>query len=288
MTALWVGFAVIVVASLAIDLLTHRNGHGTSRRTAIAWTVVWIGAALGFAIWIGIARGRSQAEDFAAAYLMEKSLSIDNLFVFLVVFSRLKLPAAEQHRVLTWGILGALVFRGIFIAAGSAVIERWHEVVYVLGAFLIFTGIKTLRSHTAPKDAAATESGVMKFVREKLHVHSTFLLAVLTIELTDILFAVDSVPAVFAVTDDPFIVYTSNVFAILGLRALYLVLADLLGRLRYMHIGLAAILMLAGVKMLVSSAYHVPHWMSLGAIALIMVVTVAASLAQRPEPRSAG
>jgi tellurite resistance protein TerC len=280
--ALWVGFAIIVGASLVIDLVTHRNGHGTSRRAAIGWTFVWIGAAVAFAVWIGIARGRDQAEDFAAAYLMEKSLSIDNLFVFLVVFSRLKLSAAEQHRVLSWGILGALVFRGVFIAAGSAVITRWHEVVYVLGAFLVVTGVKTLRSHTAaPTDA---ESGVMTFVRERLNIRSTFLLAVFTIELTDILFAVDSVPAVFAVTSDPFIVYTSNVFAILGLRALYLVLADLLGKLRYMHVGLAAILILAGVKMLVSAAYHVPHAISLGAIVLVMAVTVVASIVRRVEP----
>ena len=281
MTALWTGFAVIVVASLAIDLLTHRNGHGTSRRAAIAWSLVWIGAAAGFAVWIGIARGGAQAEVFVAAYLMEKSLSIDNLFVFLLVFSRLKLPAPEQHRVLTWGIFGALVFRGIFIVAGSAVIERWHEVVYVLGAFLIFTGIKTLRSHNAEPTTGDQDSGVMRFVRERLNIKSAFLIAVFTIELTDILFAVDSVPAVFAITDDPFIVYTSNVFAILGLRALYLVLADLLGRLRYMHIGLSAILILAGAKMLVSSAYHVPHVISLGAIAVIMTVTIVASLVKR-------
>ena len=278
MAALWTGFAVIVAVSIAIDLLTHRNGHGTSRRAAIAWSLVWIGAAAGFAVWIGIARGSEHAEDFVAAYLMEKSLSVDNLFVFLLVFGRLKLPAPEQHRVLTWGILGALVFRGIFIVAGSAVIERWHEIVYVLGAFLIFTGIKTLRSHSAaPSDE---DSGVMTFVRERLHIRSAFLIAVFTIELTDILFAVDSVPAVFAITDDPFLVYTSNVFAILGLRALYLVLADLLGKLRYMHIGLSAILILAGAKMLVSSTYHVPHAISLGAIALIMLVTVVASLAR--------
>lgn len=281
MTALWIGFAVIVVASLAIDLLTHRNGHGTSRRAAIAWSAVWIAAALGFAVWIGIARGRGQAEDFVAAYLMEKSLSIDNLFVFLLVFSRLQLAPGEQHRVLTWGIFGALIFRGIFIVAGSAVIERWHEVVYVLGAFLIFTGIKTLRTTATAREG---ESAVMTFVREKLNIKSTFLLAVLTIELTDILFAVDSVPAVFAITDDPFLVYTSNVFAILGLRALYLVLADLLVRLRFMHFGLAAILILAGAKMLLSSAFHVPHAVSLGAIALIMLVTVIASLVRRGEP----
>ena len=257
----------------------------TIRRKAVIWSVVWIAAAAAFAVWIGFSRGRDQAEDFIAAYLMEKSLSIDNLFVFLLVFSRLKLRPFEQQRVLTWGFVGALVFRGIFIVAGSAVLERWHEVVYLLGAFLIFTGIKTLRSHAATPDE---ESRVMTFVRERLHVHSTFLIAVFTIELTDILFAVDSVPAVFAITNDPFIVYTSNIFALLGLRALYLVLADLLGKLRYMHVGLSAILILAGAKMLVSSAYHVPHAISLGAIALIMVVTVVASLAKRPEPHARG
>jgi tellurite resistance protein TerC len=275
---MWAVFAGIVAVSLVLDLLSHRGGHGTGRRAAIIWSVVWIAAALAFAVWIGVRLGRGPAEDFLTAYLMEKSLSVDNLFVFLLVFGQLKMKPAEQHRVLFWGILGALVFRGLFIAAGTAVLARWHEVVYILGAFLVFTGLRTLRSHSTEQD----EGRVMRLVREHLHLKSTFLLAIITIELTDIMFAIDSVPAVFAITDNPFIVYTSNVFAILGLRALYLVLSDLLGRLRYMHYGLSAILILAGAKMLTSGVFHVPHIASLAAIAVIMVVTIVASLARRP------
>jgi tellurite resistance protein TerC len=276
--SMWAVFAGIVAVSLVVDLLSHRGEHGTSRGAAIAWSVAWIAVALGFCGWIALRLGRGPAEDFLTAYLMEKSLSVDNLFVFLLVFGQLKMKPAEQHRVLFWGILGALVFRGLFIAAGTAVLARWHEVVYVLGGFLVFTGLRTLRSHGTEKD----EGGVMKFARERLHLKSTFLLAVVTIELTDIMFAIDSVPAVFAITDNPFIVYTSNVFAILGLRALYLVLSDLLGRLRYMHYGLSAILVFAGAKMLTSSFFHMPHVLSLGVIGGIMVVTVVASVVRRP------
>jgi tellurite resistance protein TerC len=276
--SMWAVFAGIVAVSLVVDLLSHRGEHGTSRGAAIAWSVAWIAVALGFCGWIALRLGRGPAEDFLTAYLMEKSLSVDNLFVFLLVFGQLKMKPAEQHRVLFWGILGALVFRGLFIAAGTAVLQRWHEVVYILGAFLVFTGLRTLRAHGTEKD----EGGVMKFVRERLHLKSTFVLAIVTIELTDIMFAIDSVPAVFAISSDPFIVYTSNVFAILGLRALYLVLSDLLGRLRYMHYGLSAILILAGTKMLTSGFFHVPHVVSLAAIGVIMSVTIIASLLQRP------
>jgi len=274
MAVMWLVFGAIVVVSLTLDLLSHRGEHGTSRRAAITWSAIWIATALGFAVWIGIRLGRPEAEDFLTAYLLEKSLSVDNLFVFLLVFGSLKMSHAEQHRVLTWGILGALVFRGIFIAAGSALLTRWHFLIYVLGVFLILTGIRSVWRH----DEEERESRVQSFVRDRLKIHSTFLMAVITIELTDIVFAVDSVPAVFAVTSDPFIVYTSNVFAILGLRALYMVLADLLARLRYMQYGLAAILVLAGGKMLLSAVVHVPHAVALGAIALVMTVTIVASL----------
>jgi tellurite resistance protein TerC len=276
--SMWAVFAGIVAVSLVVDLLSHRGEHGTGRKAAIAWSVAWIAVALGFCGWIALRLGRGPAEDFLTAYLMEKSLSVDNLFVFLLVFGQLKMKPAEQHRVLFWGILGALVFRGLFIWAGTSVLARWHEVVYALGAFLVFTGIRTLRSHGTEAD----EGRVMKFARERLRLKSTFLLAVVTIELTDIMFAIDSVPAVFAITDNPFIVYTSNVFAILGLRALYLVLSDLLGRLRYMHYGLSAILVFAGAKMLTSGFFHMPHVLSLAVIGGIMVVTVVASVVRRP------
>lgn len=283
--AMWIGFGVIVAVSLVVDLFAHRGQHGTSRRAAILWSVLWISAALGFAVWVGVRLGRSQAEDFLAAYLLEKSLSVDNLFVFLLVFSRLRMTPSEQHRVLTWGIVGALVFRGIFIGVGSAALMRWHELVYVLGALLVVMGIKTARSH---EDRGDEDSGIMKFVRDRLRLRSTFMIAVVTIEITDILFAVDSVPAVFAISSDPFIVYTSNVFAILGLRALYLVLADLLRKLRYMQYGLAAILTFAGAKMLLSNLVEVPHAVSLGTIAVIMAITIAASAIAGRRSRAGG
>jgi tellurite resistance protein TerC len=272
---MWGVFAVIVVASLVIDLVSHGHGRATSRGVAIVWSVVWVTVALGFAVWVGFALGRDKAEDFLTAYLMEKSLSVDNLFVFLLVFGRLHMSPGDQHRVLFWGVLGALVFRALFIAAGSAALTRWHEVTYVLGAILIYTGWRTIRSHNAPKRDEDTR--MMRVLRAR-GVASPFVLALLTIELTDIMFAVDSVPAVFAITSDPFIVYTSNVFAILGLRALYLVLADLLGRLRYLPYALAAILVLAGTKMLISGWIAVPHLASLVALAVILAVAIIASL----------
>jgi tellurite resistance protein TerC len=291
----WLVFAGIVLASLALDLLSHRGGRGSSRRAAIVWSVVWIVIALGFGIGVALMFGRDAGEDFLTAYLIEKSLSIDNLFVFLVVFSRLGIPDAEQHRVLFWGILGALIARAIFVVTGTAVLLRWHEVVYALGAFLIYTGWKTARAH----DGEDGHGRLLAFVRRRVplatrsHDHrfiavedgrrvgTPLLLALIVIEITDVLFAIDSVPAVFAVSQDPFIVYTSNVFAILGLRALYLVLAGLLRDLAYLRYALAAILMLAGVKMLVSDHVHVPHAISLGAIVVILTAAVVPSLIVR-------
>jgi tellurite resistance protein TerC len=234
---------------------------------------------------------------------MEKSLSIDNLFVFLVVFSLLKVPANEQHRVLFWGILGALVARAIFIASGAALLARWHDVVYVLGAFLLYTAWKTARSHAKADDG---ENKAMAWLRRRLRitaelrghhfvtreagrlVGTPLLLALLTIELTDIAFALDSVPAVFSVTEDPFIVYTSNVFAILGMRALYVVLAGLLKGLVYLRYGLAAILALAGLKMLTSRHLHIPHSVSLLAILVILVASIVPSvIVKRRRERAA-
>jgi len=290
---MWFVFAGIVCASLAIDLLSHRGGHGLGRRAAIAWSVGWIALALGFALWVALQFGNDAGEDFVTAYLIEKSLSIDNLFVFLVVFQRLKIPDSEQHRVLFWGIFGALVARGLFIAAGTASLARWHTVVYILGALLIVTGWKTLRAHKA---SGERQGRVLQWIQRYLpttptmHGHkflavvggrrvaTPLLLALISIELTDIMFAVDSVPAVLAISNDPFIVYSSNVFAILGLRALYLVLAGLLADLKYIHVGLAAILIMAGTKMLVSSHLHLPHWVSLLAVVVILIVSVGASL----------
>jgi tellurite resistance protein TerC len=288
----WLVFGTIVLVSLALDLVTHRGGHGLSRKSAIIWSVVWIAVALGFAGWIGINFGSSHAQTFVSAYLMEKSLSIDNLFVFMVVFGRLQIPPAEQHRVLFWGILGALVFRAAFIAAGTALLSTWHDVVYVLGVFLIYTAYRTLRTsgheHGETKLLGALRRnrrtthelhGHKFFVKEKgIWVGTPLVVALIAIELSDIMFALDSVPAVFAVTEEPFIVYSSNVFAILGMRALYLVLADLLRDLHYLRYGLAGILALAGVKMLVSDIVHIPHTVSLALIVAILAAAIIASI----------
>ncbi len=288
----WLLFGAIVVVSLTIDLVAHRGGRGRGRTSAVAWSIVWIVAALLFAGYIAIALGTDSAGSFVSAWLIEKSLSVDNLFVFMIVFARLKIPTEEQHRVLFWGIIGALVARALFIAGGTALLGRWHDVVYVLGAFLIVTGIKTWRAGPLQSkgDSRALEwlrehlpvvhlEGHRFFAREDGQLKVTALLvALLAIEVSDIMFAIDSVPAVFAVTEDPFIVYSSNVFAILGLRALYLVLADLLKDLRYLHYGLAAILVLAGTKMLVSKHVQVPAYVSLFAIVTILIFAIVPSL----------
>lgn len=292
---MWLLFASIVVVSLTVDLLAHRGGRGLGRRPAVVWSIVWIVAAFLFAGYIALVLGAGHAGDFVSAYLIEKSLSVDNLFLFLIVFARLGIPAAEQHRVLFWGIIGALAARALFIAGGTALLARWHDVVYVLGVLLIATGIKTafagplqgtgqsrtlnwLRRHLP----VAHLEGHRFFVRENGQLKATVLLvALLTIEASDIMFAIDSVPAVFAVTEQPFIVYSSNVFAILGLRALYLVLAELLKDLHFLHFGLAAILTLAGTKMLVSERVSVPPYVSLLAIVTILVAAIVPSLIAR-------
>ncbi len=291
---MWLAFGAIVVVSLVLDLVAHRGGHGQSRKSAITWSVAWIACALVFAGWIAFELGGGPAQDFVSAYLMEKSLSIDNLFVFMVIFDRLRIPPAEQHRVLYWGILGALVARALFIAGGTALLGRWHDVVYLLGLFLIYTAYRTLRT-----EAPAGGDKLLRFMEKssrlthELHGHhflareagrlvgTPLLIALLAIEASDIMFAVDSVPAVFAISEDPFIVYSSNVFAILGLRALYLVVSDLLRDLHYLRYGLAAILALAGTKMLLSGIVKIPPAVSLGLIVTILAAAIIPSIRRR-------
>jgi len=301
----WIVLAAVVVFSLAIDLAAHRGSKGQGRGTAVVWSAVWIALAVAFGGWIAFEFGGATAQDYFTAYLVEKSLSVDNLFVFLVVFSRLKIPEAEQHRVLQWGIIGAFVTRGAFIAAGAAILSAWHGVVYILGAFLIYTGVKTAREQ-ATGEGGGGERRVLAFLSKRLRItprldgHHFFtvengrrvgtplLLALLVIELTDVLFAVDSIPAVFAITQEPFIVYSSNVFAILGLRALYLVLADLLNDLKYLRYGLAGILVFAGAKMLASGVVHIPPLASLLVIVAILVATIVPSLVAKRHRARAG
>lgn len=295
----WLVLAAVVAASLATDLVLHRGAHGGGRRTAAVWSAAWIALAVGFGAWVGLELGPRAGGEWFAAWLLEKSLSLDNLFFFLLVFRRLSIPQDEQHRVLFWGIFGALVTRGAFIAGGTAMLATWRGTLYVMGAFLVVTGVKTALEHSE------RQSAILDFVRRHLplareldahrfvtshdgrRLATPLLLALVVIELGDIVFAVDSIPAVLAISEHPFIVYSSNVFAILGLRALYLLLASAVWRLRYLRFGLGAILVLVGAKMLVARWVHVPAFVSLGGVAAILFGTVTASLAARGRWRHA-
>jgi tellurite resistance protein TerC len=296
----WLVFAIVVLVSLGFDLVLHRGERALGRRQAILWSLGWITVSLLFAGWVGLQFGARTMLEFLTAYVVEKSLSVDNLFVFLVVFGRLRIPRGEQHRVLFWGILGAFATRAIFIAAGTVLLAKWHFAVYALGAFLVYTGIKTLRSHP---DSEAKEGWVLPFLQRhipftnRLHGHhftvvengrrvaTSLLVALLAIEGTDILFAVDSIAAVLAISNAPFIVFSSNVFAILGLRALYILLADLVSNLRYLHYGLGGILLFVGAKMLASRFVALPHWASLLVTLAILVTAVVPSLVARRRGR---
>ena len=298
---LWGSFAALVVVLLAVDLLAHRKESPDSKRIAVAWTAGWIACALGFNLFVAITFGAEAGEQFLGAYALEKSLSVDNLFVFLIVFKRIGVPLEQERRVLSWGILGALVTRGIFIAIGAELLERWHAIVYVFGAILVFSGLKMLRPQGSSDGPgwlmpwlqrhlpySAEAKGPHFVVREAGKLLATpLMVALVAIELTDVIFAVDSIPAAFAVTERPFIVYTSNIFAVLGLRSLYMVLARSLEHLKYLHFGLAAVLVFAGVKMLGSRWVHVSPLASLGIIALSIGLAVVASVVHRRRARPA-
>jgi tellurite resistance protein TerC len=292
---LWVGFNAFVLGMLALDLgVFHRKAHEVSIREAAAWSAVWVALALAFNYGIYRFMGADAGLQFLTGYLIEKALSVDNIFVFVLVFSYFRVPARYQHRVLFWGILGALVMRGIMIAAGAALIARFHWIIYLFGAFLVFTGI---RMATQSEHAIDPESNpVIRLVRRLMPVTSRYhgqhffvrdagrwvatpLFVVLAfVETTDLIFAVDSIPAVFAVTTDAFLVYTSNVFAILGLRALYFLLAGVIHRFHFLKLGLSAVLVFVGAKMLLADVYKVPIGLSLGVIALVLGGSVVASL----------
>jgi tellurite resistance protein TerC len=299
----WVAFGVLVVGLLLVDLLVHRKKHGESKRSAIAWSIGWIVLGLSFGVFVWQAYGSRPAQEYLGAWLIEKSLSLDNLFVFLVVFRSLSVPEDEQRRVLFWGIFGALLFRALFIFAGVEALERWHAVVYVFGAILLFTAFRVAREDPSRKK----DSKLVHWLAKRLPVSTQLdgarflvrlggrwvatplFIALVAIELTDIAFAVDSVPAALAVSHDPFIVYTSNVFAILGLRALYIALAHVITELRYLHYGLAAVLAFAGLKMIIPDSWvHVPPLVSVAIIVACIGLSVAASLRarsrQRPPP----
>jgi tellurite resistance protein TerC len=292
--ALWIGFTVLVLGLLALDLgVFHRDAHEVSFREALGWSVVWVSLALAFNGWLAWQHGAQPGLEFLTGYLIEKALAVDNIFVILLVFATFAVPSAYQHRVLFWGILGALVMRAAFIFAGAALLERFHWIMYVFGGFLVVTGIKLFfqneaeihpernpifRLFTRLVPSVSKYHGSHFTVRKNGVIHATPLLLVLVcIEATDLVFAVDSIPAIFAVTKDPFIVYTSNIFAILGLRSMFFLLAGVMDRFHYLKIGLAMVLVFVGMKMTLMDVYHVPIGISLGVIGLILGGAIVAS-----------
>ena len=291
---LWIGFNLFVLALLAIDLgVFHRKAHSVSIKEATAWSIVWVSLAMIFNLGIYFAWGEDKALEFFTGYVIEKSLSVDNLFVFLMIFQYFSTPAEYQHRVLFWGILGALILRAIFIAAGSALLTQFHWMIYVFGAFLVFTGIKmflqgdeklepernpVVRLFERWVPMTREYHGQRFTIQTNGQTRATLLLLVLiVIETTDVIFAVDSIPAIFAVTQDSFIVYTSNIFAILGLRALYFMLAGVMQMFVYLKFGLSLVLCFVGAKMLLSDIYKIPIGASLAVIGTVLLLSVVAS-----------
>ena len=292
---LWLVFNAFVLGMLALDLLVfHRKAHEVSLREAFTWSVVWISLALIFNLGIYYLWGSEKAMEFLAGYLIEKSLSVDNIFVFIMIFSYFAVPPMYQHRILFWGILGALIMRAIFIAAGAALLSAFHWIIYIFGGFLIITGIKMFFAGDEKIEPEKNPAVVLLrrwmpitkdyqgqrfFVRIDGRRWATPLFVVLlVIETTDVIFAVDSIPAIFAITLDPFIVYTSNIFAILGLRALYFLLAGILEMFRYLKVGLSFVLCFVGIKMMIVDFYKVPITVSLAVVAGILVISILASL----------
>jgi tellurite resistance protein TerC len=299
----WIGFNVFVIVMLALDLgVFNRRAHTVTFREALVWSGVWVGFATAFAVQVYFWHGRSESLEFATGYLIELSLSIDNLFVFLVIFRYFRVPSELQHRVLFWGILGALITRGIFILAGVSLIQRFHWLTYVFGALLVYSGVKLLRQ--ADEEIDPEKNPLLKmfrrwvpvtddYVGEKFWVrrpglYATPLVVVLLIvETTDVVFAVDSIPAVLAITLNAFIVYTSNVFAILGLRSMYFAVAGMMDLFEYLHYGLSVVLILIGAKMLASHYVTVPTVAALGTVAGVIAISVVASLVFPQKKKSA-
>lgn len=300
----WAGVLGAILMMLAIDLVAHRKAHVVGMREAAAWSAVWVtlGLAFGAAVWW--VWGAELAAQYYAGYLIEKSLAVDNVFVFAIIFSYFAVPREYQHRVLFYGVLGALIFRAAFIAAGSVLIASFAWILYVFGAFLVVTGTRLAihRNETIDPERSVVLRLFRRFIPVTDHFHgqkfvirragkwvATPLLTVLVlVEVTDIVFAVDSIPAIFAVTQEPFLVFTSNAFAILGLRAMYFLLADLMHRFVYLKLGLALVLVWVGIKMLLLDLYKVPTGVSLAVVIALLTVAVAASwIRTRPAAPSA-
>ena len=292
---LWIAFNVFVLGMLALDLgIFHRKAHAVSIKEASIWSAIWILLALVFNLGVYLVWGQEKALEFLTGYVIEKSLSVDNLFVFLMIFQYFATPAVYQHRILFWGIVGALFMRAIFIATGATLLENFHWMIYIFGAFLIITGVKMLLQGDHKLDPQKNPvvrlfrrwipltnkyHGQQFFVRQEGKLRATLLMLVLVgVETTDVIFSVDSIPAIFAITRDPFIVYTSNVFAILGLRALYFVLAGVMEMFVYLKVGLSFVLCFVGAKMLLVDFYKIPIGVSLGVVGGILILSVIASL----------
>jgi tellurite resistance protein TerC len=292
----WVGFNAFVLVMLALDLgVFHRKAHVVSFKESIAWTVIWVALALAFNAGIWHFSGSQKALEFFTGYLIEKSLSVDNVFVFALLFSYFAVPSKYQHKVLFWGILGALIMRAVMIGAGAALITRFTWVIYIFGAFLILTGIKMIVKREA--EIHPERNPVVRWFKKLMPVTSDYredrffvkeggrrwatplFVVLLLVEFSDLIFAVDSIPAIFAVTTDPFIVYTSNVFAILGLRSLYFALAGVMDKFHYLKVGLGVVLAFVGVKMLLAhTAWKIPTLLSLGMVVGILAASIVISL----------
>jgi tellurite resistance protein TerC len=292
---LWIAFNLFILGAIALDLrFLHRKPHQVDLREAGLWTGVWVALSLLFGAGVFVYFGRQPALEYFTGYLIEKALSVDNLFLFMVIFRAFSVDARVQHRLLEWGVLGALVMRGLMIAAGAELIESFSWTMYIFGAFLVYAGIQMLFSKKekihpenskvfqfANRHLRATHDyhGEHFFVRKGGKIFATPLfLVLLVVEITDVTLAIDSIPAIFGITHDPFIVYTSNVFAILGLRAMYFLLAGALGRLRFLTAGLSAVLVFIGGKMIAERWIHIPVQVSLGIVAGILLIALLASL----------
>jgi len=293
---LWISFHTFILIMLALDIgVFHKKAHVISVKEALWWSAFWIGLACLFGVGIWFYKSNVQATEFVTAYVIEKSLSVDNLFVFLAIFSYFKVPEKYQHKVLFWGVLGALIMRALFIIGGVAILAEFHFIIYILGAFLVFTGFKLIFSKDDVEfnpESSWTLKLVRRFfgvsknyhedkfiVRKMGYTFVTPLFMVLAlVETTDLVFALDSIPAVLAVSPDPFIVYTSNIFAILGLRSLYFALAGVVGLFHYLNYGLAVILSFIGVKMIISGIYKIPIELALLFVLVILLASVVISL----------
>ena len=290
-----VGFIAVVLLLLALDLgVFHRSAHTVTLREALTWTIVWVSLSVGFGVWILTRFGSEKGLAFFTGYLIEWALSVDNVFVFILIFSYFAVPPKLHHRVLFWGILGALMMRAVFIVVGSALIEHFHWILYVFGAFLVFTGTKVLRQGDTEIDPdrnpvvrwfrrfvpMTTGYDSDRFlVRKDNQLRATPLaLVLLTVETTDLIFAVDSIPAIFAITLDPFIIYTSNVCAILGLRALYFLLSAVFRRFSYLNVGLGIVLIFVGIKMICADIYPISIGVSLVFVAIVLTGSVLLSV----------